>query len=190
MTEADLGALIRDYGLLIIAPLAMLEGPVIAVVSGYLAKAGLVPLHWVFGVLVVADLVGDVALYWVGRRGRAGLALPWLARVGVTRRRLATALRAFRRNGGRLLVLGKLTHSAGFAVLLAAGMVRMPLMRFVVLNTAATLPKTAICIAIGWWFGAVADRVGNGLVGAALLVLGCAAFFVILHFRNRSEVRK
>ncbi|TGD43888.1 hypothetical protein EEB11_07905 [Pseudotabrizicola sediminis] len=187
MTEADVGALIRDYGLLIIAPLALLEGPVVSVVSGYLAKAGLVPLHWVFGVLVVADLAGDLLMYWIGRRGRAGLALPWLARFGVTRRRLATALRAFRRNGGRLLVLGKLTHSAGFAVLLAAGMARMPVMRFLVLNTLATLPKTAVCLAIGWWFGAVTDRVGNGLIGGALLVLFCIFVLAMFHVTSRSE---
>ncbi|MDO9637063.1 MAG: VTT domain-containing protein [Pseudotabrizicola sp.] len=190
MTEADVGALIRDYGLLIIAPLALLEGPVISVASGYLAKAGLVPLQRVFAVLVLADLAGDLLMYWIGRQGRAGLALPWLARFGVTRRRLATALRAFRRNGGRLLVLGKLTHSAGFAVLLAAGMVRMPLMRFLALNTLASVPKTAVCVAVGWWFGAVTDRIGNWIAGGALLVLVCVVVLGVLHFRNRSEVRK
>ncbi|WP_103335740.1 DedA family protein [Pseudotabrizicola formosa] len=187
MTEADVGALIRDYGLLIIAPLALLEGPVVSVVTGYLAKAGLVPLQLAFVVLVVADLAGDVVLYWIGRRGRAGLALPWLGRFGVTRRRLAGALRTFRRNGGRLLVLGKLTHSAGFAVLLAAGMARMPVMRFLVLNTLATLPKTGLCLAFGWWFGAVTGRAGLGLIGAALLVLFCAVVFALFHLTSRSE---
>lgn len=190
MTEADVGALIRDYGLLVIAPLALLEGPVVSVVSGYLARAGLLPLHWVFGVLVLADLAGDLGLYWIGRQGRAGLALPWLARFGVTRRRLASALRAFRRNGGRLVVIGKLTHSAGFAVLLAAGMARMPLTRFVMLNTLATLPKTGLCVAFGWWFGAVTDRVSHWLAGGALLVLCGAIGLAIMYVTSRSERRK
>lgn len=190
MTEAEIGALIRDYGLLVIAPLALLEGPLVSVASGYLAKAGLVPLQRVFAVLVLADLAGDLVLYWIGRQGRAGLALPWLARIGVTRRRLSGALRAFRRNGGRLLVLGKLTHSAGFAVLLAAGMARMPVARFLVLNTVATVPKTAACVAVGWWFGAVTDRVGHWLAGGALLVLGFGLVLSVLYFRHRREVRK
>lgn len=190
MTEADIGALIRDYGMLIIGPVAVLEGPVISVMSGYLAKTGLVSLRLVFVVLVVADLVGDVMLYLIGRQGRAGLALPWLVRFGVTRRRLASVIRAFRKNDARILVLGKLTHSAGFAVLLAAGMARMPFVRFLVLNTAATIPKVAVCLAIGWWFGAVADRVGNWLLGGTILVLVCIAFFAISRYSCNKRTDK
>ncbi|MDO8884470.1 MAG: VTT domain-containing protein [Pseudotabrizicola sp.] len=187
MTEADVGALIRDYGLLIIAPVAVLEGPVISVISGYLAKAGLVPLRLVFLVLLLADLAGDILLYVIGRKGRAGMALPWLSRFGVTRRRLASVIRAFRKNDARILVLGKLTHSAGFAVLLAAGMARMPFLRFLALNTAATVPKVALCMAVGWWFGAIGDRVGPWLLGATVLTSICIALFAAHHFRSRKR---
>ena len=190
MTEAEVGTLIRDYGMLIIGPVAVLEGPVISVISGYLARAGLVSLRLVFVVLVVADLVGDVALYLVGRQGRAGLALPWLARFGVTRRRLASVIRAFRKNDARILVLGKLTHSAGFAVLLAAGMARMPFLRFLALNTAATVPKVAVFLGIGWWFGEVADRVGNWILGGTVLVAICFAIFAVFRFSSRKRSEK
>lgn len=184
MTEADVGALIRDYGMLIIAPLAVLEGPVISVISGYLAKAGLVSLQLVFVVLLVGDLAGDVLLYVIGRKGRAGLALPWLTRFGVTRRGLANVIRAFRKNDARILVLGKLTHSAGFAVLLAAGMARMPFPRFMALNLLATLPKVMLCMALGWWFGEISDRVGNWLLGGSLMAVFCIAVFAAFHVRT------
>ncbi|MFN4130787.1 MAG: DedA family protein [Paracoccaceae bacterium] len=190
MTEAEVGALIRDYGMLIIAPLAVLEGPVVSVISGYLAKAGLLSLQRVFGVLVVADLAGDVLLYLVGRRGRAGLALPWLARFGVTRRRLAHVIRAFRRNDARILILGKLTHSAGFAVLLAAGMARMSFARFLAFNLLATIPKVMICLALGWWFGAISDRVGNWLLGGTLMVFFLILVFVVFHLKSRKRSEK
>ena len=173
MTEADIGALIRDHGMVILAPLAVLEGPVVAVVAGYLAKTGLIAVSQAYGVLVLADLTGDVILYTIGRRARARVVRPWVARFGVTRRRLARALRAFRCNGGRLLVLGKLTHSAGFAVLLAAGMARMPFARFFALNLLATLPKVAVFLGLGWWFGKVADRVGDWVLGAGILIFVC-----------------
>ena len=190
MTEADVGTLIRDYGMLIIAPLAVLEGPVISVISGYLAKAGLVSLQLVFVVLVVADLAGDILLYGLGRKGRAGVALPWLARFGVTRRRLAQVIRAFRKNDARILVIGKLTHSAGFAVLLAAGMARMPFWRFLALNLLATVPKVMICLALGWWFGAISDRIGNWLLGGTLMVVFFVVVFAVYHLRTRQRSEK
>lgn len=190
MTEAEVGALIRDYGMLIIAPLAVLEGPVISVISGYLAKAGLVSLQLAFVVLVVADLAGDILLYGLGRKGRAGVALPWLARFGVTRRRLAQVIRAFRKNDARILVIGKLTHSAGFAVLLAAGMARMPFLRFMALNLLATVPKVMICLALGWWFGAISDRIGNWLLGGTLMVFFFVAVFAVYHLRSRQRSEK
>lgn len=190
MTEADIGALIRDYGMLIIAPLAVLEGPVVSVVAGYLAKAGLILLPQTFGVLVLADLVGDVILYTIGRRGRARVALRWLAAFGVTRRRLARVLRAFRAQGGRILVIGKLTHSAGFAVLLAAGMARMPIAQFLALNLLATLPKVALFLGLGWWFGKVSDRVGDWLLGGSILVLVCVLTLIATHLIARRRSRE
>lgn len=191
MTETDIYALIQDYGLMIIAPIALLEGPVVSVVSGYLAKAGLIKVPQTFSVLVLADLVGDCIVYAIGRKGRARVALPWLAACGVTRRRLAQVLRSFRTKGGRILVAGKLTHSAGFAVLLAAGMARMSFPRFVALNLLATLPKVAVFMALGWWFGQIADRVGNWLLAGTILVLICAAIAIAVHLmtRRRSNER-
>lgn len=187
LTEAGIQALIQDYGLLIIGPVALLEGPVISVMSGYLAKADLIRWPQAFAVLVLADLLGDCLIYAAGRKGRARMVLPWLATCGVTRRRLAQVLRAFKTKGGRILLLGKLTHSAGFAVLLAAGMARMPFARFVLLNTLATVPKVAVFMGIGWWFGQISDLVGNWLLGVSLLLVLCVIIALVLHRVTRDR---
>lgn len=187
MTQAELGALIGDYGLIIIAPLAVLEGPVLSVISGYLARLSMIGLPQVFGLLVLADLIGDVALYVLGRQGRIGVAVRWFGALGVTRKRVAWFIRAFRAKGGRILVLGKLTHSAGFAVLLAAGLVRMPFARFLALNFLATVPKVAVFVMIGWLFGEVADRVGNWLFGVSVaVILGLAAITALIFIKRRA----
>lgn len=180
MTEAELSALIGQYGLMVLTPLAVLEGPVISVVTGYLARIGMIGLPKALALLVLADLAGDLMLYTLGRGGRAAIALSWLRVFGLTRRRLARMLRRFRAQGGRILVLGKLTHGAGFAVLLAAGMVPMPLPRFMALNLLATLPKSAALLGIGWCFGAVVPRTGDwiALAGGGVLAL-CLALIAI-----------
>lgn len=171
MTEAEFGALVQAFGLWIIAPIALVEGPAISVVSGYLARLGFLGLPQTYACLVVADLVGDSLLYLAGRRWRGRLATPWLGKLGLTRRRLAGGLRAFQAKGARLLVVGKLTHSAGFAVLVAAGMSRMAFGRFLALNLAATLPKVAGLMALGWAFGEISGRVTDWLSGLSILLV-------------------
>lgn len=186
MTGADFAALVQDYGLWIIAPVALVEGPVISILSGWLARMGMIGLPKLYLCLVLADLAGDVVLYAVGRYGR-GRAAFWQASPRF-RKGLARGLRAFRARGGRILVLGKITHSAGFAVLLAAGLARMPFGRFLVLNLAATMAKTALFMAAGWIFGEVAMQAESWLplIGLAALVVLVPLLF--LHRpRKRSE---
>jgi membrane-associated protein len=159
------------------------EGPGVAVISGFLARLSLIGLPQVYGLLVLADLIGDVVLYALGRRGRVGRLVRLMSVFGLTRKHIAVAIRQFRAKGGRILLLGKLTHSAGFAVLLAAGLVRMPFGRFLILNTLATLPKVAVFLGIGWMFGAVSGGVENLLfrlsLGLAVLIGTALAFFLL-----------
>ena len=183
MTQEDLYDLIRHYGLIVITPIAVVEGPGISVIAGFLARLSLIALPLAYVFLVLADLIGDVALYAIGRRGRIGRAVRMLSVFGLTRKHVAVAIRQFRTKGGRILVLGKLTHSAGFAVLLAAGLVRMPFGRFVLLNTLATLPKVAVFLGIGWVFGAVSGGIDTLLfglsLGLAVLILTALVFYLI-----------
>ncbi|MCB1359868.1 MAG: VTT domain-containing protein [Rhodobacter sp.] len=160
----------RSHGLLILAPLAVLEGPVVSIVAGYLASRGVLLLRAVIPVVILADLLGDVALYALGRWGRRFLP---------PRPALARMARRLRDDGTRILVLGKLTHTAGFAVLIAAGVARFPLGRFVLVNLVATIPKSLVFLALGWTFGAAwAD--GGGAWGTVIAATTLACFLLFL----------
>lgn len=58
-------------------------------------------------------------------------------------------------------------------MLLAAGMARMPFARFLGLSLLATLLKVAVLMALGWFYGRVADRVGNWVLAGSLLLVLC-----------------
>ena len=105
-------------------------------------------------VVVAADLVGDVILYFVGRFSHGSLPQRWRARLGLDEQRQAALEEHFRASGGRTLIIGKLTHSAGFLVLLAAGGARMPFGRFLLYNLAGTVPKSLVFLLIGYTVGA------------------------------------
>ncbi|MEZ5722460.1 MAG: hypothetical protein R3D59_13060 [Paracoccaceae bacterium] len=114
-------ALLAKHGLILVAPVAVLEGPIVTVIAAWLATRGVFPLWAVALVVVAADLVGDLLLYALGRWGRAVVPTRFLDRLGLGAARLEALAGHFEVKGGRTLLFGKITHSVGFAVLVAAG---------------------------------------------------------------------
>lgn len=165
-------ALIAKDGLVLLAPIAVLEGPIVTVIAAWVASRGLLDVWSVCVVVILADVVGDGLFYALGRWGLHRLPIRWRYRMGLSRARLAQVSGHFERNGAKTLVVGKLTHSAGAAVLVAAGLARMPVTRFLWVNLAATIPKSLFFVAIGYAFGSAYSRIDDWIARISLLLLG------------------
>ncbi len=171
MEAEAIHSVLQEQGLALLFVLALVEGPIVTVIAGALAAAGVFNPWAVLAVAVAGDVAGDGLLYALGRF------CPGLAQ-RVFGSRLppqpAGLCALFARRGGWLLFLGKLTHVAGFAVILTAGFARMAPMPFLVFTVAASLPKAAGLAALGWIFGL---SVGTGDLGLVLMlvILGAAA---------------
>lgn len=143
-------ALLQEQGLAILFVLALIEGPIVTVIAGALAGRGVFDPLAVLAVALAGDVLGDVLLYAAGRF------CPRLAR-RLFGRRLpmeASGLRdLFARRGAWLLVIGKLTHVAGFAVILTAGFARMAPGAFLTVTVLAAVPKVMALAGAGWVFG-------------------------------------
>lgn len=163
--------LISTYGLWILAPAAVLEGPIVTVVAAWLAQIGLLDLRAVLIMVVVADLIGDVLLYALGRGLLPALPDRLRARLGLGQARLERLATHFSNHGASSLILGKLTHTAGAVVLVAAGMARMRFVPFLLWNTAATLPKSLVFAALGWSLGDAHARIEDWIANASLLLV-------------------
>ncbi len=162
--------LIETHGLLLLVPLSILEGPIVTVMASYAARLGYLDIYAVFVVCVVGDLIGDGTLYWIGRNGGQWVPPKLRRRLGMDRARTVKLVHHFRVQGGRTLILGKITHSAGFLVLLAAGAAKMPFGTFLLFNTLGTLPKTAFFCAIGYTMGHAYNSI-DGHIGRVSVIL-------------------
>lgn len=167
--------LIQGYGLWILAPFAIIEGPIATVLAAYLAHEGYLNLAAVYAVCVAGDLMGDGLLYAVGRFGAGRLPLTVTARLGMTEARKLTMTQHFSTKGGRTLVFAKITHSAGLPILIASGMARMNFTMYMWYNILGTLPKTAILLLIGYYFGAA-----YGLIDTYIYRLSVVLLFVLI----------
>lgn len=164
--------LASTYGLAIVAPLAVIEGPIVTVIAAWLASQGILNVWAVAVVVIAADLLGDLALYALGRWGLHKLPKRWRDRLGLNRARLLGIAKHFRARGTRTLVIGKLTHSAGAAVLVAAGLGKVRLWRFFWVNLFTTIPKSLFFVGLGYFIGSAYARIDNWITRASL-VLAC-----------------
>jgi membrane protein DedA with SNARE-associated domain len=173
---------ISQYGYVALFVLAVVEGPIVTIIASFLASQGVLSLPAVYATVVLGDLAGDGIYYAIGR-GFVGR-LPWHAsrwgkRVQESVDHIGVRLRA---QPGRALLFGKLTHSAGFAVLLAAGAAQVRLGPFFLYNLLGTLPKSAVLVVVGYFFGrsynAINDRMERIGLMAFVLLAGVIVFIV------------
>jgi membrane protein DedA with SNARE-associated domain len=144
-----------EYSNALILPLAIIEGPVVTILAGFLCAQGHLDWLTAVGLLLCGDLIGDLLCYAIGRASVGRLAdIPKRRGTGYT---IGAELRhRLTNSSAKMLLIGKWTHSIGFAVLIGSGMLRVPLLKFVVVNFLATLPKVLLLFALGY-LGAEAD---------------------------------
>jgi membrane protein DedA with SNARE-associated domain len=179
--------LVQAHPFLFLFPLAVVEGPIVTVVAAWLLRDNLWNLAAVYAICVLADLVGDAVLYALGRRAHA-LSPRWQQRLGLTTDRLGQLNAHFDSHGPTTLAIGKLTHSAGFAVLLAAGASRMPFGRFLGWNLLATLPKTLAFLLIGYAFGAAYGTVDSWIFRVSLILMALITVLCIVWLLHKRKV--
>lgn len=187
--HAELVSMMSTYGMWVLTPLAVIEGPIVTVIAGYLASLKILSLWQVVPCVIVADIVGDSLLYFLGRMALSSLNPTWRGRLGLSPPRLFSLMRGFRRNGTRILVAAKLTHAAGFAALTAAGAAHMPFANFILANTLAGIPKCLFFVALGYLFGSAYETVGSWLSAEAalLMALGLGVVAVVYFQRRRAK---
>jgi membrane protein DedA with SNARE-associated domain len=144
---------------------AFIEGPILMTATGFLYSLGYFSLIPAFFALLFGDLVGDVAWYAVGYYA----AHPFLRKFGkyfnLSENSIERVKLLYKKYDSKILIASKLTMGFGFAagVLMAAGMSKVPLKKFVVLNFLGGLVWTAFLMSLGYVFGNIYQQVSEGL---------------------------
>ena len=122
----------------------------------------------------LAAFLGDVALYWLGRRGmKSKNGSRWLAaiRSRAPEERLSQAQGKLADHGVAVLVLSRLVPAGRLPVMLACLMAEWPLRRFVRGNLPACLAWAVTYQLIGILGGSLFDEPWEGVVAAVVLTV-------------------
>jgi membrane-associated protein len=182
--------LLTAYKYLFLFPVAVVEGPIITVIAGFLSSLGVFNVFVAYGVLVAGDIAGDVAYYELGYYGRQRFVIRWGRFLGVTQERLEQLEKHFDKHSGKTLIIGKLSQGIGGAILLAAGMAKVPFRKLVLYDFLPTLPKTLILLLIGYYAGASYVKISSYFDYAAIGTIVAAVIFVVIYFVMRRLSRR
>jgi membrane protein DedA with SNARE-associated domain len=171
--EFDLNTIfnwIAVYGYFVILPIAILEGPIITVISAFLSSQGYFNGYILFFILVLGDILGDLLYYAIGRYGKKRVLLRWGHHFGLTEKRLKKIESHFHAHSGKTLLIGKLTHSMGWAALTGAGVAEMPVGKFIFYNFIGIIPKTLFFFVIGYYAGYAYQKINSYIDQVALIL--------------------
>jgi len=157
-------------------PAAIIEGPIVTVIAGFLISLGYLNLWISLVVIVLGDLAGDALHYAFGRYG---FHIPrirrWIVSLGYTEVREEALKKQFREHPGKTYAAGKIAHGVGGFVLVAAGIARTDFRKFLWYNVLATVPKSAVLLLIGYFlgssYGAINTYLGYVAIGTFALAI-------------------
>lgn len=171
-----------QYKYFALFPLAVIEGPIVTIITGFFSSLGYINFFGAYAVIVAGDLAGDVAHYLAGRYGGRKFVDRWGHFIGVGDREVEALEKQFNRRGDKLLFIGKMTHGVGGAFLIAAGVIKMPFDEFIFSNFLATLAKSMILLLVGYYFGHALAAINSYLEKIALVSLGGAVLAAVIYF--------
>ncbi len=178
---------IISYGYLFILPISIIEGPIITVIAAFLAHQGYFNIVVVYFIVVLGDLIGDLLFYSVGFFGKR-LSNTFVGRFfGLTDSRIKRVSDHFDVHSGKTIFWGKLTHSMGWAVLSAAGMVRMPIGRFLWFNFLGTLPKSLVFVLIGYYLGYAYKSIDSYISKIASVLFFVLLIAIFVYYRGNKK---
>ena len=181
---AYLLGLVIHYKYWLIAPLALAEGPLIMMMSGFLYKLGYLSLAPTFALLMLGDLVGDTLWYGIG----FFLGDPFIVKFGkyfsIDEEKVHAAKNVFRKHHTWIIFVSKVTMGLGLALatLVTAGITRIPFRRYITLNFLGQFIWTGILLTVGYIFGNLYVKIDNTLGKVSIFAAIALVLVALLGF--------
>jgi len=187
----DLLHLVETYKYLVLFPIAIFEGPIVTLVSGFLIAHGYLSGLLTYIFIIIADTIGDSLHYVLGYFLRDIRARKILKLFRITEEKIQRIEEHFVKHPKKSILSGKLLHGVGGVIQVAAGVAHMPFYEFIGLNILGTIPKTFILLCLGFLFGSYLSVIESYLTlwsVVAIIIVLCGVLW--LCYSPHSESRE
>lgn len=188
---SPIAAWLLSYRYIIIFPLAIVEGPILMFICGFLLHMGYFSFFPLYFTLVAGDFTADLLWYGVGFYGAKPFVLKYGKYVNLSLETVLKIERLFEKHHDKILFISKITMGFGFALatLVAAGMAKVPFKKYVFYNLFGGFIWTGLLLAGGYFLGNLYAFVDSSLrwafIGATIFIAALALYGFSKFMRKR-----
>lgn len=162
------------------------------ITAGFLAFEKVLDLPTALVVALLAILVGDSLIFFIGRKWGLSLLSHRLVRSILPEERLTRVQRYFERYGDRTVFFARFVVGLRAATFWAAGTLNVSYGRFILFDGLAALLSVPAFVLLGWYFGddieramRLLDRIEIVLLIVALVAIGSFVYWEIKRRRHK-----
>jgi membrane protein DedA with SNARE-associated domain len=186
MDAASVTQLIIEYRYWILIPLSFIEGPIVAFIAGTLASVGYFNVYLLAVLFLVRDVAVDLLMYAIGfYGGRTAFAHRMLKRFGVDDKEFADIKLLWNKHAFSTMFFSKLSYGVAAAFIMIAGMVEMPLKKFVTYAFLIAVAHYGVLLFVGYYFGNTFGSIEGILTNIQYVILGAAIVFTVYFLFKR-----
>ncbi len=170
------------YKYIALFPVAFFEGPIVALVAGFLIHQGYLNPVLAYIIMILGDLIPDTIYYYAGRYGNNNRFVKNTgAKLGIKGDDTGVVEKMWKNHPFKTMFLSKLAYGLSTPFLISAGLVKMPLKKFVSLTLPITLFQYGVILIIGYLLGNSFDYASKYIKYAGFIIAGIIIILIILY---------
>jgi len=174
--------LIIKYSYVAIFPIAVIEGPVIALVAGFLVSLGYLSFIPAYIVLVIADVTGDIIYYYIGHFGNKNkFSKKYSQRFPKVLNNFSLMDNLWKKHERKTILLSKLSYGLCIPFLMSAGISNVPIRKYIVYVTLIDIIKFGIIMAVGYFLGYSFQKAESYILYFGIATTIILIIFVIIY---------
>ncbi len=183
--------LLMIYRYWILFPLAVFEGPIVSLVTGFLIHIGALSFWPAFVILILGDIIPDSILYFIGYwGGNTKLVQKLISSSDFFNKHFDSVGKLWTEHGRVTMFLGKLAYGMALPFIVSAGIVKIPFKKFISYTIPVTILQYGIIISIGYSSGKLYAAAGKYVdlfyFTIAILIIAIAAIYLVAKYaRNK-----
>ena len=169
----------------LLAVVVAVEGPIATLLGAAAASAGYLRLNIVFIAAFVGNLTADLSWYLLGYLGKVEWVMRFGKHFGLSSKLIEQIQHGLENHASKLLIIAKLTAAFTIPMLIAAGLSKLPLKRWLLGYMVAEAVWTGGLVLIGFYATEAITQVEHGIQSLSIIAGILFVFVGILFIRRK-----
>ena len=135
----------------VVFPIAIIEGPILTLICGFLVSLGVLSFLPTLIVVFAGDIISDSIYFYLGKHARRFVGK--IKFLKISEAKLQKLESHYENHPGKTLMVSKVSYGVGSLFLIAAGASKMTYQKFLEYITPANLIRSTLLLALGYSLG-------------------------------------